>query len=138
MTDRTSKILQWFLYALLIISVVLGVLFYAGSGGADNMIYWAYVLLIFGVAITVLAAIINLFINPRGSVKFLILLGVMVIIAIVSYSVSTNEFNAFQLEEMEVTETTSRLVGAGLIFMYALAALAILSILFSTVSRIFK
>jgi len=138
MTDRTSKLLQWSLYALLIVSVILGILFYSGTSGADNMIYWSYALLIFAVVITVLAAIVNLFLNPKGSIKFLIMLGVMVILAIISYSVSTNEFNEFQLEEMEVTATTSRIVGAGLVFTYALAIIALLAIVFSSVSRIFK
>lgn len=138
MTDRISKILQWFLYGLLIVSVILGALFYSGSSGVDSMIYWSYALLLFAVAITVLAAILNLFINPKGSIKFLILLGVMAILAIISYSLSTNEFNAFQLEEMDITAATSKIVGAGLIFTYALMALALLAIILSSVSRIFK
>lgn len=138
MSDRTSKILQWFLYLLLIVSALLGVYFYAGSGEGDNLIYWGYALLLIAVLITVVAAISNLFVNPKGSVKFLILLAAMVILAIISYTMATNEFNTFQLEEMGITEFTSKIVGAGLIFMYALAILAILAIVYSTVSRLFK
>lgn len=138
MSDRTSKILQWFLYLLLIVSALLGVLFYAGSREGDNLMYWAYALLVFSVVITIAAAISGLFINPKGSIKLLVMIAVLVILGIVSYTLATNEFNAFQLEEMEITASTSKMVGAGLIFMYALAVLAVLAIVYSTVSRIFK
>jgi hypothetical protein len=138
MSNRTSKILQWFLYALLIVSALLGIFFYSGSGEGDTLMYWGYALLIFAVVITIVASILNLIVNPKGSVKFLIMLAVMVVLAIVSYSLATNEFNQYQLEEMEITETTSKMVGAGLIFMYALAILAVLAIIYSSVSRIFK
>jgi hypothetical protein len=43
-----------------------------------------------------------------------------------------------QLEKMEISETTSRMVGAGLFFTYFLAAVAILAIIYSAVSRMFK
>lgn len=138
MSERTSRILQWFLYALLLVSALLGAFFYAGSGEGDNLMYWGYALLIFAVVITIVAAIANLFINPKGSVKFLIMLAVMVVVALVSYFLAGNEFNRIQLEELGITEATSKLVGAGLIFLYAMAAIAVLSIIYSSISRIFK
>jgi len=145
MSEKLSKLLQWFLYALMIISVILGVLFYLDpemdtelSSGANRLMYWAYALLIFGVVVALVASIFSLLTNPKGGVKVLIIFGLMVVIAIVSYSLSTNEFTAIQLEKMKSTESASILVGGGLIFTYVLAALAFLAIIVSSASRIFK
>lgn len=138
MTDRTSKILQWFLYALLIISAVLGILFYMDFGRADILIYWGYALLGFTFIITVLASLSSLLLKPKSAVKFLITLGIMVVLGIVAYSLATNEFSPLQLEKMDISEIGSRIVGAGLIFMYILAGLAILAIFYSAISSVFK
>jgi hypothetical protein len=62
----------------------------------------------------------------------------MVVLAVISYALSTNEFSALKLEAMESSAETSVMVGAGLIFLYILAALAILSIVYASISRIFK
>ena len=74
MTDRTSKILQWFLYALLIVSAVLGVLFYMDFERADTLIFWGYALLGLTVLITVLASLTSLLVKPKSAIKFLIML----------------------------------------------------------------
>lgn len=138
MTDKLSTILQWFLYALMAVSVILGVLFYVNSGEGDTLIYWGYVLIITGVVASLLASLISLFLNPKGAVKILLILAGMVVLAIISYTLSTNEFSALQLEKLNISENTSRMVGTGLIFTYVLAGLAVLAIIFSAVSRIFK
>jgi hypothetical protein len=102
------------------------------------LIYWAYALLGFGVIITILVSIGSLFINPKGAIKFLILLVLLVVLAIVAFSISTNEFSELQLEKLNTTEMTSRVVGAGLIFMYALAIIGVLAIFYASISRFFK
>ena len=139
MTDRTSKLLQWLLYLLLIVSAILTVLFYVDSdGNTDIYIYWSYALIGLTVVVTIVASLVSMLLNPKGAVKILILAGVMVVIGIVSYSMSGNEFSAIWLEKKEVTVATSRIVGAGLFFSYFLAALAVLAIAFASVSRFFK
>jgi hypothetical protein len=138
MSGTTAKIVQWFLYALLAVSAVLGVLFYLNPASPDTLIYWAYALLGFGVVITILASVSALFVNPKGAVKFLIMLVILVVLAIIAYSISTNEFSELQLTTLKTTESTSKIVGAGLIFMYALAIIGILAIFYSSISRIFK
>jgi hypothetical protein len=70
--------------------------------------------------------------------KILLVLAGMVVVAVLSYVFSTNELTAAQLEKYNITETTSKLVGAGLVFTYFLAAVAILAIVYSAVSRMFK
>ncbi len=138
MTDKSSKLLQILLGAILAVSALLGILFYANIISDDVVLYWGYILVIITAAITILAPLIYLIFNLKSAVKFFIILGAMVVLAIIAYALSTNEFSALQLEQMKSTAETSVTVGAGLIFLYILAALAILSIIFASISRIFK
>lgn len=138
MSDKLSKIVQWFLYLMLGVSALLGVLFYLSIVSVDLILTWGYFLLGLTILATLLAAFSNILLKPKGSLKILAILAVMVVVAIVSYALSSNEFTAAQLEKLQITATTSKLVGAGLLFTYFLAIVAILSIVFSAVSRIFK
>lgn len=139
MTDRTSKIVQWFLYLLLIVSAILGMLFYVNTGSnTDTLIYWGYALLGLIIVSVIVASIFSLAMDPKGAIKFLIMAAGMIIVAVIAYSVSSNEFSSIRLEQMGITEATSKVVGAGLLITYVLLAFALLAIVFSTVSRIFK
>lgn len=138
MSDTLSKVVQWFLYLMLGISALFGVLFYADVIGVNLLLTWGYALLGVTILATLIAAFSNILFNPKGSLKVLIILVIMAVVAIISYVFSTNEFTSAQLEKMRITETTSKLVGAGLLFTYFLAAVAILAIIYSAVSRIFK
>jgi len=138
MSDKMSKLIQWFLYGMLGISALFGALFYAGSISVDLLITWGYILLGVTILATLLAAASNILLNPKGSLKILIVLAGMVVVALISYALSTNEFSAAQLEKMQITEATSKMVGAGLFFTYFLAIVALLAIVYSAVSRIFK
>ena len=138
MSDTLSKVVQWFLYAMLGISALFGALFYADIISENLLLNWGYILLGVTILFTLIAAVSNMLLNPKGSLKILLILAIMVVVAIVSYFLSTNEFTEAQLAEMDITETTSKLVGAGLFFTYFLAAVAILAIIYSAVSRMFK
>ena len=138
MTDKSSKLLQILLGAILAISALLGILFYANVISDDVVLYWGYILVIVTAAITIIAPLIYLIFNLKSAVKFFVILGAMVVLAIISYVLSGNEFSSLQLEQMKSTAETSVTVGAGLIFLYILAALAILSIIYASISRIFK
>ncbi len=138
MTVLASKILRIFLGVLLAISALLMILFFVNVVSVDMVIYWGYFLLIFTAVIVILFPIVFLIMNPKNSIKIFISLGVMVVIAIIAYSLSQNNFTELQLEELETTADTVKNVGAGLIFTYILAALAVLSIVYASISRIFK
>lgn len=138
MTGSIARIVQWFLYALLGVSALLGILFYMNPAAPDTLIYWAYALVGFAIIVTILASIYGLIINPKGAIKIIIVLVGMVILAIIAYSISSNEFSELQLEKLDSSVMTSKLVGAGLIFMYALAIIGVLAIFYASISRIFK
>ena len=138
MTDKSGKILQWLLGLLLAISALLGILFYANVISDDVIMYWAYILVVLTAVITIVAPIIYFLFNIKSAIKFLIMLGIMIVLAIIAYSLAGNEFTGIQLEKMKSSVEASKIVGAGLIFTYFLACLAILSIVYASISRIFK
>jgi len=138
MTVLASKILRIILAVLLAISALLAILFYVNVVSDDLLIYWGYFLVIFTAVITIFFPIVNLITNPKSSIKIFIGIGMMVVLAIVSYSLSTVGMTDLQLEKLEVTASIAKLVGAGLIFTYILAALAVISIIFAGISKILK
>ncbi len=138
MTVLASKILRIFLGALLAISALLVIFFFLNVVSLDLLIYWCYFLVIFTTVIIFVFPIASLIMNPKNSIKVLISLGVMVVLAIISYSLSQVNFTELQLEKLGTTASTVKNVGAGLIFTYILAALAVLSIVYASISRIFK
>ena len=138
MTVLASKILRIFLAVLLAISALLAVLFYVDLISDDVLIYWGYFLVIFTAVISVLFPLVSLFLNPKNSIKIFIAIGLMVVVAIIAYSLSQVNFTDIQLEKLDTTATTAKYFGAGLIFTYILAGLAVLSIIYASISKIFK
>ena len=138
MTVLASKILRIFLGVLLAISALLAILFFVDVITDDILIYWGYFLLILTAAITIIFPIVFLIMNPKNSIKIFIALGLMVIIAIISFSLSQVSFTDLQLEKLGTTAATSKNVGAGLIFTYILAGLTVISIIYASISKIFK
>ena len=138
MTVLASKILRIFLAALLAISALLAILFFVNVISDDLLIYWGYFLVIFTAVITILFPIVSMIMNPKNSIKIFIAIGLMVVIAIIAYSLSTVGLTDHQLEKLGTTADTSKYVGAGLIFTYILACLAVLSIIYASISKIFK
>ena len=138
MTVLASKILRIFLAVLLAVSALLALLFYVDVVSDDLLIYWGYFLVVFTAVITILFPLVFLILNPKSSIKIFIGIGLMVVIAIVAYSLSQVGFTDLQLEKLGVTAETSKYVGAALIFTYILASLAVLTIIYAGISRIFK
>ena len=139
MSDKLSKFVQWFLYLLLGLSAIMGVLFYTNTeSNIELFLYWGYFLFILVLATTIFIAAMNIFQNPKGSVKLLIALALMAIVFFISYSVSTNSFSPAMLEKMETTASTVRFVGAGLFILYVMGIVAIGAIIFTTIAKFFK
>ncbi len=138
MTDKISKYASLVLYALMAVSALLAILFYVGTIESDTLLRWGYILLIAGVIVALASPVIGFISNPKGVVKLLVSLGLVAIIAIVSYSLSGNTFSEVKLQTLNVTAETSKWVGMGLNFTYILAVLSLITILYSSVIKIFK
>lgn len=105
----------------------------------DIGLYIAYALIglaILGIVVFAIARIIK---HPEGAKSFLIGLVAMAVVFGISYALSTGmDANTTFADMEEVTEGSSHLVGAGLKGFYLLSGVAILSILYVEVVRLFK
>lgn len=139
MWEKTFKYLQWLLYGLMGISALMGVLYYTGAVGEDGILYWMYILIFLLLAATLGVIIWGITRNPKESLRSLIYVGAAIVIAIIAYSISGNEFTPQQLEKMNnATAFTSKWVGAGLYILYLLIIIALGSFVYTFVSRITK
>lgn len=138
MKDSIANITRWILYLLLALSVIPGVLFYAGMLDTELFINWAKILLIVAVIVMVLSPIYGFITNPQNIVKMLISVVVMVVIVGVAYALAGNSFTDYRLEELDTTAETSKLVGVGLYTTYIAFGLTVVAIFYASVIKIFK
>jgi len=138
MKDSIANITKWILYLLLVLSVVPGVLFYAGMLDTELFINWAKILLVIAAAVMIISPIYGFILNPQNLIKMLISIVGMVVVLGLAYSLAGNEFSSYRLEELDSTVETSKLVGMGLYATYIAFALTIIAIFYSSVAKLFK
>lgn len=140
MKDKVATILRIFLTVLLVISGVLFIIFYSrGEEFTSTVLTWAYILLGFTALITLVFPIVYLIMNPKnGKSIFIGILGFAVLFLISFYGLASGNIQGDVYETFNITENTSRFIGAMLNMTYILGGLAILSIIFSGISSIFK
>ena len=109
-----------------------------GNSILDTYIRLAYVALIICALLAILFPLLSMVQNPKNALKVLGGLVVLVIIGFICYSIASNSFNIVELERLETTAETSRYVGAALYFTYIIGGLAVVSIIFSGISGLFK
>lgn len=145
-----SKALRILLFVLMGISVIFVILFYAGpkEGPVEELyptytqpfLIYAYILAAFSVAITVFFSIRQMIINPKNAKKGLGgVLAIVIVVAIAYLLASDQSLNITDEDLLKYNvPSTLKQVGTALISMYLLAGIAIISLIFSGVARIFK
>lgn len=140
MYDKRFKYIQWLLYILLGIGAILGIVFYlSGSGGSmDNALYFAYIVaIIAGIAILSTAAL-SMFMYPKSGIKILIAIAAMVVVGLICYFVSKNEFDHILLEKWSITAGFSKTIGAALYFTWVIVIVTFGTLIYSALIRFFK
>lgn len=144
-----DNILKKAFYLVSIILIVIAtvyqvVILYQGGGDEvsasvlDGYFYVAYAAFGISLVLAIIFPIIQMASNPKGAIRSLIGLGIAVVLWFVASAFSSNEFSAEYLEKMMITADTSVMVGTGLIYTYFIFGLAILSIIYASVSSLFK
>ncbi|XLS29760.1 hypothetical protein ACJD0Z_02815 [Flavobacteriaceae bacterium M23B6Z8] len=144
--------MQKIIKIVLILLGVLGIVFWVLLPGSDvpdseamadtnvnAMFYIAYVLLLIPVAAVLIYTLKNLVANPDKLKKSLILIVGFAIVLGISYALSSGtdvKLDKFLEAGIDVDESSSKMVGAGLIAFYILAAVAIVSMLLSGVKKV--
>ncbi|NJX16037.1 hypothetical protein [Tamlana crocina] len=138
------KILKIVAFALAIIGAIFALMIMAGDeesaqSMSGNMLYVAYAVLGIVLLLVVLFVIKGLF---AGNLKkTLLTVGVFLAIVFISYGISSGtdlNLKPFIDKGADVTESTSKTVGAGLYTFYILAVLAIGSMLYGGAKKIFN
>jgi small-conductance mechanosensitive channel len=109
----------------------------------NSNLVWSYVLLAIGAGIAVLAGLFHMATDIKAAKKGLISLVFLVVVAVVAYLLASDAIPQFPgvqkfINDGTLTTQVAKMVDAGLYATYILLALAILSILFSSVTRLFK
>ena len=140
MKDKTATILRIFLTALLVVSAALFVYFYIqGEDFTNTILWWAYILLIFTIAITLIFPIINFIANPKkGLTAIIALVGFAVLFVIAYYGIAEGNVDGKVYEQFAITPAVSKLIGGILWMTYILGGLAILSIVYAGISSLLK
>jgi hypothetical protein len=147
-----SRISQYFLWALMAVSLVfVGIFFFGGfvegtegTSAAEPLITetilkWAYVLLGITLATAVVFQLIFMFTSLRALKRMGIVLAIAIILIFASYRLADDAIlNLIQYTGPDNVPQTLKIVGTALIFTYILGVLAIVSILYSSIANMFK
>ncbi len=109
-----------------------------GSSVLDNFMRVGYIAFAITTFLTILFPILFIVQNPKNALKLLVVLGGVVVIGFICFSLASNAFNIVQLESLKTTTETSKAVGAALYFTYIIGGLAVVSIIFSGIAGLFK
>ena len=138
------KILKIVAFALAIIGAIIALVIIAGDEDTSksmggNLLYVSYIVLGIVIALVLVFVIKGLF---AGDIKkTLMTVGAFLAIVIISYVISSGtdlNLKPFTDKGADVTESTSKMVGAGLYAFYFLAILAIGSMLYGGAKKIFN
>lgn len=149
---KFTKVLTIILWVILAISAVLVVSLMVNLGEdndpamnswINNNIIWTYILLVVGAGIALLAGVFQMISDIGAAKKGLLALAFIAVIAIVSYVLASDAIPQFigvdkYLSNGSLTPGIAKLVDAGLIATYLLFGIAILSVVWSSISNVLK
>lgn len=127
------------------ISVILGVLYYSGgelAGGepvyTNHILIWGAILAVIAAAMALLFPLAQIIANPkRGKGTLIGILGLVVVI-LIAYGMASSEPLIFPTPNPDNVPPVLKRVGTGLIAMYLLFGIGLVSILFTEISKSFK
>lgn len=156
MKEKTDKLITWCGLGVALVCFVLAILFAMNNGsdvksldavqqgGLFDTIYWILVAL---VGISIIAILVFLCVKladrfknvPGYAKKFFIILAVAVVVCVLSFVLAKgNDVTPALMEKNDITEGTSKLIGAACIMVYFLVIGAALCIIYAEVAKSFK
>jgi hypothetical protein len=103
----------------------------------DLGFYLFYVLLFIAVAAMLIFPVIHMLREPSTLLRSAIGIGVVVVLFVVSYALADSEVT-LKAAAVGVNESSSKLIGAGLIMFYITLVLSGLALIYSEISKAFK
>lgn len=147
-----QRVLSIFLYLLIGVSAILIAIFYfgpdvEGTTGTNLeepkitnfILQWAYILLGLGALLAIIFPVGYMVVNPKNAFKALVALVIVGVVVLAGYLLASDEI--LQMASYQGTDNnpvTLKWSGTGLLTMYILLGLAILSIIYSEIAKFFK
>ncbi len=149
---KFTKVLTIILWVILAISAVLVVSLMVNIGEdtdpvmnswINNNIIWTYILLVVGAGIALLSGVFHMISDIGAAKKGLLSLGFIIVIAVVSYALASDAIPQFIgvdkfIADGSLTPGIAKMVDAGLIATYLLFGIAVLSVVWSSISNVLK
>lgn len=137
------KIISWIIMALAIVLQIM--ILTQGSDNVtaespvlNNFTNLSFIALGLAAAGAILFPIFQIISNPKSAIKILLSLAALIIVGFIAYSFAGNAFDELKLIKLETTVEVSTMVGAALYFTYIIGGLAVLSILYASISNALK
>lgn len=152
MSNLSSKILKILTWVLMAVTIVFAVIFYLGNivPGTEgtrieeptitqSFLVWAYILFLLTAGVTLFFSVVNFVVNPKGAKKSLVGLVAAIAIIVISYLLSDDTLlNMPFYDGKDNVPGTLKFVDTTLFTAYILVGIAFLSIIWSSISRVFK
>ena len=155
MKEKTDKLITLLGLGIAVVCTILAIVFAMNNGGVKELaavqqnglfdaVYW---ILICFVAVAIAAIVFFLFVKlannfkeqPGYWKKFLLLVAIVVVVCVVSYVLSKgNDVTLALMEKNNISESTSKLIGAACWMVYILVIGAAVSIVYTEVAKLFK
>jgi len=103
----------------------------------DIGLYVLYALLFVAVAAAIIFPLVNSLKDPKGLIRSAIGVGAIFVLFGIAYALSGSELT-LSATAAGLTEGSVKLIGAGLIMFYIVLILAVLSLIYSELSKAFK
>lgn len=147
--SKLAKILNIVLFALIFVTVVIMALFYFGGeleGAAnptplyyENALNWGLILIMVGAVCTIAFEIYNMIQHPKNAVRTLTSMGLLVIVFVISYLFADGTpLKIIGYEGSDNVPSVLITTDTMVIGTYILFGVAVFSILYIEVSRLFK
>ena len=155
MKEKTDKLITLLGLGIAVVCTILTIVFAMNNGGvkelsavrASGLFDATYWILICFVVLAIAAIVLFLVVRLAGKFKeepgylkkFLILVGIVVAVVLVSYLLSKgNDVTLALMEKNNITEHTSKLIGAACWMVYILVIGAAASILYTEIAKLLK
>ena len=127
------------------VSAVFGIIFYAGPETAsgnpaftNTILLWAGILAAIAALLALVFPLTEMVMHPKKARGSLIGILVLVVLGLVGYALASTEPLTFAKPNPNNVPSILRLSGMGIITMYILVGLGILSIIFTEIAKAFK
>ena len=147
-----TKFSNYVLYVLLVVSVIfIGAFFMggyvAGTEGTtaaeplvtNSILSWAYVLFFIATAVSLVFPIVYMIMNPKNVVRSLIILAGIIALVFIAYSMASDEvLNIVGYNGPDNVPATLKRTDTAIILTFILMGVAVLSILYTEIAKLFK